>query len=456
MTNLHFARALTPQGWRCDVRVTLAGARIGRVETGVAPQAGDERHALGLPALGNLHSHAFQRAMAGLAERRGEGTDSFWTWRSAMYATALALSPDDVESIATQAYVEMLEAGFAAVAEFHYLHHAPDGRAYDNPGELAERVAAAAARAGIGLTLLPVFYAHATFGAAPPLPEQRRFINNLDGFARIDEASRRATDRLPFARSGIAPHSLRAVAADEIAGLVALAPAGPLHIHVAEQAREVADCLAWRGTRPVRLLLDIAAIDERWCLVHATHMDDSEIASVAASCAVVGLCPTTEANLGDGIFSARPFLAAGGRFGIGTDSHIEIGAPEELRLLEYGQRLALRVRNACAPAGGSTGRALYAMALAGGAQALCRPCGAIAPGMAADLVALDALHPSLAGRDGDEILNSWIFNGGRGAVEGVWSAGRKLVTGGRHHERVSVATRFRSTMRSLREQLDLP
>ncbi|MDE2333859.1 MAG: amidohydrolase family protein, partial [Rhodospirillales bacterium] len=307
-----------------------------------------------------------------------------------------------------------------------------------------------------GLTLLPVFYAHANFGATPPLAEQRRFVNNLDGFARIAAAGQAAMADVAFARIGVAPHSLRAVTPDELAALVSLAGVDPVHIHVAEQATEVADCLAWRGARPTRLLFDLVPVDERWCLVHATHVDREEVTAIARSGAVVGLCPVTEANLGDGIFPARSYLDDGGRFGIGTDSHVTISAAEELRLLEYAQRLALRARNVCAPAGSSTGLALYLEALAGGRQALGRSCGMIAPRQVADLVTLDAQHPCFANHDVDTILDAWVFAGGRAVVDGVWSAGEKRVTGGCHHERAAIAARFRTTMRAMRSRLPLP
>ncbi|HXT08267.1 MAG TPA: formimidoylglutamate deiminase [Roseiarcus sp.] len=435
MTVLHFARALTPDGWRSDVRLTLAGARIGALEFGVAPQAGDERHALGLPALANLHSHAFQRAMAGLAERRGDARDTFWTWRETMYRFALTMDPDQIEATAAQLYVEMLEAGFSAVAEFHYLHNAPDGSPYAHRAELAERIAAAAAIAGIGLTLLPVFYAHATFGGAPPRPEQRRFITDLDGFARLVEDCR------PLAEvTGVAPHSLRAVTPHELDAVAKLANGGPIHMHVAEQIKEVEDCLDWSGARPVRWLLDHADVDARWCAIHATHMDEGEARALATSGAVVGLCPLTEASLGDGVINVEYFRARGA-FGVGSDSNIEIGVAAELKQLEYAQRLARRERNVLARAGGSTGRALYEGATAGGARALRRDGGGLAAGAIADLVSLDLSSPQLAGRADDEILDAWIFTNAR-VVDCVWSGGVRQVSGGRHVAREHVAARF--------------
>jgi len=443
MTALHFARALTPAGWASDVRVEIAGARVAKVEIGVMAAPGDERHALALPAIANLHSHAFQRAFAGLAERRGPAEDNFWTWRETMYRYALAMTPEQIEAVAAQLYVEMLEAGFGAVAEFHYLHNAPDGRPYGRRAELAERIAAAAAAAGIGLTLLPVFYAHATFGGAPPRAEQRRFIADLDGFAALVADCRGLAEVV-----GVAPHSLRAVGPRELEAVVAMAPDGPVHIHVAEQVKEVEDCLAWSGARPVRWLLDHASVDSRWTAIHATHMDKDETTALAASGAVAGLCPITEANLGDGVFDAE-FLARGGSFGIGSDSNVEIGVAAELRQLEYAQRLTQRRRNLMAAAGRSTGRALYERAAAGGAQALRRASGSIAPGAVADLVSLDRASPLLAGREDDEILDAFIFHAGSRVVDCVWSGGVKLVSGGRHRARETVVARFVAAIRDL-------
>ena len=449
MPILHAASALTPAGWETGVRITIDGARIARVEAGVAPQAGDERHAVAIPAAANLHSHAFQRAMAGLAEIRGEGTDTFWTWRETMYRFALTMSPDDVEAVAAQAYVEMLESGFAAVAEFHYLHNAADGSPYAAPAEMAARVIAAAREVGIGLTLLPVFYAHATFGGEAPKPEQRRFVIDVAAFSRLLEDCRRQIEGRPGDAVGVAPHSLRATTPRELTDVVALGRNGPIHIHVAEQVKEVEDCLAWSGARPVRWLLDHANVDERWCLVHATHMDSQETLDAARSRAVAGLCPVTEGNLGDGFFNATAFGAAEGRYGIGTDSNVSIGVAGELRQFEYAQRLHARARNVCAKPGGSTGRAMLDAVWSGGAQALARPAGRLAVGATADVVTLRADHPTMVGKADDRGLDAWIFSIGDGAVDCVWSAGRKVVADGRHLSRDGVAAKFSATMRKL-------
>jgi formiminoglutamate deiminase len=442
---------LTPEGWKSDVRVTIAAGAIAAVEIGGAAQEGDERHAIMAPAAANLHSHAFQRAMAGLAESRGREIDTFWTWRETMYRFALSMSPDDVEAVAAQAYVEMLEAGFAAVAEFHYLHHAPDGSPYAAPAEMAGRILTAARKAGIGMTLLPVFYAHSTFGGAPPLPEQRRFVNDIASFARLFEECRVLLQGDPEEMVGIAPHSLRAVTPDELKELTSLAGEAPIHVHAAEQIKEVEDCIAWSGARPVGWLLDNADVGEKWCLVHATHMDGMESQRLARSGAVAGLCPVTEANLGDGIFNARDYLRAGGRYGVGTDSNISIGVAAELRQLEYGQRLRERARNVCAPAAGSTGRAMLEAIWLGGAQALRRRSGRLAPGASADLLTFDADHPTLAGKADDEILDAWIFSAGNQLVDCVWSGGLKVVASGRHVFKDQIAAEYGKIMSELSE-----
>jgi formiminoglutamate deiminase len=343
----------------------------------------------------------------------------------------------------------MLEAGFTRVGEFHYLHHDQSGAPYANIGELAGRVAASAQISGIGLTLLPVFYAHSGFGGKPPDHRQRRFISDVDGFARLMEASRRAVAGYDGGMIGIAPHSLRAVTPDELAAILPLAADGPIHIHVAEQMKEVEDCIAWSSERPVRWLLDHMPVDRRWCLVHATHMMDEETRNMAATGAVAGLCPITEANLGDGIFKAPEFFDAGGRFGVGSDSNVLIGAADELRQLEYSQRLARCARNVVATTGApSTGRALFDGALAGGSQAL-GVVGGLAEGLAADIVSLDAGNVALAGRSGNAVLDSWIFGSRRSPVDCVWTSGRKVVTNGRHYRAESVATVFRKRVEGL-------
>jgi formiminoglutamate deiminase len=450
MTRLHFASALLPSGWANDVQVVVTAGAIAEVTPGAAPAAGDERHAIALPGLASLHSHAFQRGMAGLAELRGDSTDTFWTWRETMYRFALAMTPDDVAAVATLLYVEMLEQGFTRVGEFHYLHHDRDGSPYSDPAEMAGRIAQASEASGIALTLLPSFYAHGSFGGAPPHDGQRRFICSVDQFATLMSASRKAIANLPGANIGVAPHSLRAVAPDELAAIIPLADGGPVHIHAAEQVKEVEDCLAWSGRRPVQWLLEHAPVDRRWCIIHATHTTNEEVTAFAKTGAVAGLCPITEASLGDGIFPAREFLDAGGLFGVGTDSNVLVGVADELRQLEYGQRLKHRARNVLSGgAGRSTGRTLFDDALAGGARALAQPIAGLAPGARADIVTLDATHPSLAGRARDAVIDGWIFAAGHGAIDCVWAGGNRAVEGGRHKLRQAARERFNASVRRL-------
>ena len=345
----------------------------------------------------------------------------------------------------------MLEAGYTAVGEFHYLHHRPDGRPYADPAELSRALLAAQRATGIGLTLLPVLYLAGGFGGQPPDPGQRRFLHDLDGFERLLEQLQGALAGDPDLALGIAPHSLRAVPDDALLRALALIdridPAAPIHIHVAEQAREVHDCLAWCGARPVAHLLEAAPVDPRWCLIHATHMDDDETLALAQSGAVAGLCPTTEANLGDGLFDLAAFLDAGGRFGIGSDSHVSVSPIEELRWLEYGQRLtSLRRLVAASEAEPHCGARLWQAALAGGAQALGRRIGRLAPGCRADLVRLDADHPLLCGRRGDALLDSLVFSGNTSPVRDVMVGGRWRVRDGRHLERERIAAAYRQTI----------
>lgn len=447
MHSLWFAHALLPQGWSEHVRVGMEHGRIGSIETGVKPGPADERHGAALPGLCNVHSHGFQRGMAGLSERRGRPDDDFWSWREVMYRFLGLLTPDDIAAITAQAYVEMLESGYTRVGEFHYLHHDVDGRAYADPAETAGAIFAAADTAGIGLTLLPVFYAHGDFGGAPPTAGQRRFVCGPDRFARLVEASRA---KLPAdAGIGIAPHSLRAVTPDELRAILPLAGGGPIHIHAAEQTREVEACLAWSGARPVQWLLDNQDLDRSWCLIHATHLDDAECDRLARSGAVAGLCPVTEANLGDGTFPAIRYLAAGGRFGTGTDSNILVDAAAELRALEYSQRLSHHRRSLLADEGQpSVGQRLFDGALQGGAQALGVEAG-LRVGGPADLFAFDLEDVVFAGHDAATLIDRWVFAGRQGVVDSVWRGGRKLVAEGRHLAAEAVAARYRGTLERL-------
>ncbi|MFB0872686.1 MULTISPECIES: formimidoylglutamate deiminase [unclassified Sphingobium] len=445
---LFFDRALLPGGWAENVRLGIRSGTFASIEANCAPLPDDERHACALPGMPNVHSHAFQRAMAGMAEQRGSTDDSFWTWREIMYRFLDRMSPDDVRAVAALAYMEMLETGFTRVGEFHYLHHDLNGQRYAAIGEMSGAIIAAATDSGMGMTLLPVLYSHSGFGALPHTQGQRRFVNDLDQFGRlVDEASRLAK-ALPDAIVGLAPHSLRAVSPEQLARLTDMTVDGPIHIHIAEQTKEVDDCIDWIGQRPVEWLLSHVNVDARWCLVHATHMTAQEVRALAQSGAVAGLCPITEANLGDGLFPAPDYMAAGGRYGIGSDSNVLIDPTEELRLLEYGQRLSLRGRNVMASAAGhSTGSMLYTQALTGGAAALGVK-GGIAEGAAADIVSLDMQHPSLLGRE-ETLLDAFIFAAGRSAVDCVWRYGEKVVTAGKHNKRHDIRRAYARTLRTL-------
>jgi formimidoylglutamate deiminase len=450
MTSLWFQSFLLPDGWAQRVRIDIVNGRIHSIESGVSPDPDAEQHSIGVPGLPNVHSHAFQRAMAGRCELPGPTGDNFWSWRETMYRFVDAIGPDEMEAIAAFAYMEMLEAGFTRVGEFHYIHHDRGGRPFSDPAEMANQIAAAAHSVGIGLALLPVFYAHSGFGGALPDPRQLRFVTDVEGYASLLEASRQAVSGLDEALVGIAPHSLRACTPAELTSVLILAGDAPVHLHLAEQAKEVEDCLNWCGQRPAAWLLDAFDVDRRWCLVHATHVDGRELERIAGSGATVGLCPITEANLGDGIFPAAQFLALSGSYAIGSDSNVLIDAAEELRTLEYTQRLALRARNVMAHQDGrSTGRSLFDSALAGGLRALGTPNGGIRVQAAADLIALDADHDALADQAGDAILDRWIFAARRPAIDCVWRYGRKVVSGGRHVLRESIASRYRTAMKSI-------
>jgi formiminoglutamate deiminase len=453
LQTLHFGSALLPEGWCDGVRVEIDDGVLAKVTPDTEPAANDERHAIAVAGMPNVHSHAFQRAMAGLAEHRSAEADDFWTWREAMYGVALAVTPDDVEAIAGQAYVEMLEAGFTRVAEFHYLHHDRDGNPFADRAEMAKRILAAAAETGIEMTLLPVFYAHGDFGGAPTVAGQRRFVSDLDGYARLLHESRVAASALGGAAIGVAPHSLRAATPDELASVLALADGGSVHIHVAEQVREVEGCVAWSGQRPVEWLLSNADIGPEWCLIHATHMTPWETEAIAASGATVGLCPITEANLGDGIFNGQLFLLCGGHFGIGSDSNVLVDVAGELRQLEYSQRLGNRTRNIITADGRSTGRVLFDEAVSGGARALGEAAAGISPGAPADIVSLKADHVTLEGRTGDRLLDAWIFAARDSVVDCVWVRGVKQVEAGRHRRREAVRERFRGALRRLAEMV---
>nr|WP_231710275.1 formimidoylglutamate deiminase [Roseibium limicola] len=455
-TQLLANQALTPDGWKSNVLVSVENGRISSVTpNATALPASVERLETLLPAPANLHSHAFQRAMAGMSERRGpEARDTFWTWRQIMYRFLDVLTPDDIESIAAFVQMEMLEAGYACNVEFHYVHHQPGGAPYANLAELSERIAAATDQSGIGLTLLPVLYSQGGCDGGPLGPGQIRFGNDIERYLRLHEGATRAVSSLTDdCRMGVAPHSLRAVRREDIAPCIELAGTSPLHMHLAEQVKEVEEVEAAYGRRPVNWLLENHDVSENWCLIHCTQMTASETTALARTGAVAGLCPITESSLGDGIFNGVDYLAAGGRLGIGSDSNVRISLSEELRTLEYSQRLRDRCRASVATPERSTGRVLFDAALQGGARAANRDSGALAPGSLADFLALDGNAVDLAGCKSDDTLDTWIFAGNDRMVTDVWSAGRHLVKEGVHIRGDDIRTRYRATMKALRQRL---
>jgi formimidoylglutamate deiminase len=449
MMKLSATAALLPEGWARNVVFDIdEDGFIANIQRDSS--SGECEQAAGpvVPAMPNLHSHAFQRALAGRTGRASPSKDdSFWTWRQAMYAFLERVDADAFEAIAAQAYVEMAKSGYASVAEFHYVHHDPAGKPYADPAELAWRIVSAARSAGLRLTLLPVFYAHAGFGGTPVTAGQRRFTHTTYTFTHLYDRLREATGKHGYVL-GVAPHSLRAVTPEELGQVVRLAATGsPVHIHAAEQTKEVDDCYAWSRMRPVEWLLTQASVDERWCIVHATHMTEKEVVALAASGAVAGLAPTTEADLGDGIFPGPSYLAAGGRFGIGSDSNTIVDPFQELRQFEWSQRIRVRRRNVLGVAGDqAVGTSLWARAAKGGAQALAQPVGAIEVGRRADLVVLNVADPALAGQDAEDVLDAAIFGPARAPVRDVMAAGRWIVLAGRHIEEEAVFARYRAAI----------
>lgn len=454
MQEIRAEQVLTPEGWRENIRIVIDAE--GRIES-LRPDEGGDGHRVGalLPAVSNLHSHAFQRAMAGLTERRGpDPSDSFWTWRRLMYRFLDQIEPEDAEAIAALVQMEMLEAGYAASGEFHYLHHQVDGGSYDDPAEMSAAIIRAAHNSGIGLTLMPVLYQVGGCDNRPLGPGQRRFGNDPEAFLDLATRARSHLSVLPADSGfGVAPHSLRAVTVEGLKAAIDFAGDHPIHIHLAEQVAEVDEVLAARGARPVEWLLENAPVGPHWCLIHLTQMTSEETRAITKSGAVAGLCPITKSSLGDGIFNGTEFLSHGGRFGVGSDSDIQISLSEELRTLEYSQRLRDKGRAMLATESRSTGRVLFENAAHGGAQAIRRASGAVAPGMWADLIALDTDHLDLEGRRGDLLLDSWIFAGDDRMVKEVWSAGRLMVTEGRHIAREEIESRARATFRKLKDHL---
>lgn len=452
MTALFGRHALLPGGWARDVLIEWdTQGDLTSVRPGAAAPLGAARADYVVPGMVNLHSHAFQRALGGLTEKAGDGPDSFWTWRELMYRFANKITPGQMEAIAAQLYAECLRYGYTSVCEFHYVQRGADGSMYARPAEMAERAAAAAGDAGIGITLLPVLYSYSGFGEQPLKDEQRRFRTDSTDVLRIVEALEPL--RGPQVEVGAAPHSLRAAGIAQVRELLEALPAGrPLHIHIAEQQAEVEQSIAFSGKRPVEYLMHGVDVDARWCLVHATHLDEREIAALAHSGAVAGLCPTTEANLGDGIFPLAPFIGGGGAFGIGSDSHVSQSPVEELRWLEYGQRLAHQRRNVAAAAGQrDVGQYLWQAALAGGAAASGRRVGALAVGKRADLLVLDGAHPNLDGVPEEDVMGRFIFCGNDNLVRDVLAGGHWVVQGARHVAQDAIAERYRRAIHQLRE-----
>lgn len=418
--------------------------------SGVAPLCGPV-----IPGMPNLHSHAFQSAMAGLTEYRANPDDSFWSWRDLMYRFAARINPDMMAAIARYLYIDMLKAGYTSVCEFHYIHHQPHGGHYADAPELMLQVTHAARQAGIGMTMLPVLYQYSDFGARPPRSDQARFINTPDQLLQLLAEARGRIPESSMLRYGVAPHSLRAVTTQSLRelldGLDRDFPDCPVHIHIAEQTAEVDACLAEHGARPVQWLLDSLPVDERWCLVHATHMDDVETGALARTGAVAGLCPTTEANLGDGVFPARAWLDAGGRLGIGSDSHISIDWRSELRLLEYSQRLTSRQRNILAgPQENRIADFLFQKALDGGSQAAGRPIQGLRAGQQADFVVLDGDHPHIASRPHEMWMSCLVFSErGPSPIRDVYVGGQAVVRDGRHEDEDIAWSAYQATMEKL-------
>ena len=457
MPRFHLENAFLADGWSQSVAVDVADdGTIRSVLPNSKFETDDAVLITGhtLPGIANLHSHAFQRAMAGLTERVTAGQDNFWTWRNTMYSFLQAMTPDHMEAVAAQLYVELLKHGYTSVAEFHYLHHNSDGNPYDNLSETSDRIVAASVNAGIGLCHLPVLYGFSGFGEAPPTQSQRRFINNPEGFLRIIEKLIHDHGTTPVFKLGMAAHSLRAVSPTTLNavldGFNRLLPNAPLHVHIAEQFKEVEDCVEWSGKRPVEYLYDQFDVNSRWCLIHATHLNDGEIGAITDSGAIVGICPTTEANLGDGIFPAIQFFDHGGQFGVGTDSHISVSLADELRLLEYSQRLQHRGRNLLTTTSQpSTGMNLFQCALRGG-RAATGFNTLMEVGARADFVVLDQDHPAMIGRRGDEVVDSFIFANSGNPIRDVYVAGKQVVAGGRHFEEERILRTFAQAIKQLR------
>ncbi len=452
MTNkIWAAHALLKDGWVDSVEISIDEKGDIFTISNDSPYSGGEKTQVLIPAIPNTHSHAHQRAMAGLGERAGQSAESFWSWRNVMYHYLERIEPEHLYHIASQAYLEMLKSGYSCVGEFQYLHNNLDGTAYQNRAEMSLQCLQAANRVGIGFTALPVLYQYGGFGGAAPVDSQKRFLNNGDEFVDIVETLQSATYTNANCSVGIAPHSLRAINQTLLTEVIdSLEGLASIHLHIAEQTREVDECIDWCGMRPVEWLFEHFNIDHTWCLIHATHMNAQETTTMAKSGCIAGLCPTTEANLGDGFFNAHEYFAQQGKWAIGTDSQISIDPVEELRWLEYGIRLKTRNRNVLVSSTTkNTGRNLLDGALLGGAGACGRKIGSITEGYRADFLVLDSEHPRLYGRQGDDLIDSWIFSGNSNLVRDVYIGGRKVIDQGCHIDEDNIMRNYRSTLDQL-------
>ena len=453
MQTFIFSKALLKSGWANNVYIEVDDqGQIANISADYKGEAGDKVLGYAMPGMNNVHSHAFQRAMAGLAEYSTSKSDSFWTWRDLMYRFAQVITPEDLISIAAQLYLEMLKAGYVSVGEFHYLHNSE----HNTGDEMSHAIMTAADQTGLGLCHLPVLYMSAGFGGLTLNEKQKRFGHEVDEYLKLIENLNRKMSDQDNQHLGMAFHSLRAVPEDAIMQcLKDSAATGPIHIHISEQLQEVNDCLDWSGMRPVEWLYDHADVDEKWCLIHATHLNDDEVSSIAKSGAVVGLCPTTEANLGDGLFPLTSFMEQGGRIAIGSDSHVSISMIEELRLLEYGQRLKNHSRNVATSKNDiHTGSYLYHENLSGGAQASGFNNGSLEVGKRADIIVLDKSSPLLVGTPERNIIDRFIFNGNVNPIKHVMVAGKMVISDYHHPLGDQITAEFTATMIRLQKYLD--
>ncbi|MFT6657210.1 formimidoylglutamate deiminase [Maritalea sp.] len=453
MQHLFAKSALLSTGWASNVRLTIEDGVIANIEVEAAKQPSDMElgEQILLPAASNVHSHSFQRAMAGLSERRGASTDSFWTWRDVMYRFLDHLDVEDINAIAAFTFMEMAEAGFAAVGEFHYVHHQKGGTPYDNPAETSLQIINAAQHVGLGLTHLPVLYRFGSVNEEPLKGGQLRFGSDFDLFERMVEGAKISLKSAPNDyHLGVAPHSLRAVNSELLSKVTQLLPDAPIHMHIAEQLGEVEDVKAHFGARPVEWLLNNIEVDRRWCLIHCTHMTPEETIGLAKSGAVAGLCPITEANLGDGIFDGVRYVEHSGHIGIGSDSDLRISLAEELRTLEHSQRYQTNQRTVLAKPHRSNAQNLLQMATSGGAQALGRHAGRLEVGRWADMFTIDPQTILADGLSESLALDYWMFASRKDNVENLWSAGRHIVKDGHHINRAEYEQRFKRSLRKLR------